>query len=253
MARFFVGASYDLGQIASLSKEDSYHIKRVLRLGQGDILTLCDGQGYDYRAAIESITNDNLLCKILDKERSVGEPDTKLVLYQGLPKSTKMDLIVQKTVELGVHRIVPLISERVVVKLSSDKDAKKKQERWQRIAMEAAKQSGRGIIPSIHMPMTFKEAVSKEVPGSSEGSLKLILWEEEKQISLRSILDKHGKASNISIIIGPEGGLSEKELALAKEHGWLSASIGPRLLRTETAGMAVIAAIMYRMEEMEWK
>ena len=164
-----------------------------------------------------------------------------------------MDLIVQKTVELGVHRIVPLISERVVVKLSSDKDAKKKQERWQRIAMEAAKQSGRGIIPSIHMPMTFKEAVSKEVPGSSEGSLKLILWEEEKQISLRSILDKHDKASNISIIIGPEGGLSEKELALAKEHGWLSASIGPRLLRTETAGMAVIAAIMYRMEEMEWK
>lgn len=204
--------------------------------------------GFDYKASIVSLGSDYTICEILEKKASQGEPETKVTLYQALPKASKMDLIIQKTVELGVHSIIPIITDRVVVRLAKDKDVLKKQARWQRISEAAAKQSGRGITPTIHRPMTYSQAIMD--PGKS---LKLVLWEGERDRGLRSILDKHQDGNNIAVLIGPEGGLTQGEVSLAGGKGWIPVSLGPRILRTETSSLSVLSAIMYRMEEMEWK
>jgi len=177
----------------------------------------------------------------------MGEPKVRVTLYQGLPKGQKLELVIQKCVELGIARIVPVITDRVVVKLDSG-DAERKALRWRKIAEEAAKQSGRGIIPEITVPIDFRRACDE-----SQDSVKVILWEMERENSLRRVLEGRGKSQRISVLIGPEGGLSVKETEYAMGRGWERVTIGPRILRTETAGLAVLSAIMYAMEEMEWE
>ena len=246
MNRFFINADKVTGSRVEISGEDAGHILRVLRLGVDDSIELCDGAGMEYPATIVESVKDRLTAKLGPGRPSEGEPSVKVTLYQGMPKSNKMDLIIQKCVELGIHSIVPLETARTITNLSEPKKSEKKVARWQKIAEEAAKQSKRGIIPRIEAPMTYAQIIK-----SASHSMKLIPWEGEREMGLKGSLDSAEDKTDIGIVIGPEGGFDDEEIALAKEYGWKSITLGPRILRTETAGMATLTAIMFYMGEIE--
>jgi len=246
MHRFFVKKQNILKDRITLSGEDVQHISKVLRLKCGDRIVLCDGEGTDYIAAIESMVKDSIGTVILEKESSKGEPDIDAILYQGIPKSAKMDTIIQKCTEMGIKRIVPVLTSRTVVRLESEKDEMKKAERWAKIAEEAAKQSGRGIIPVIGMPVTLHQALR-----SAAGlDLVIIPYELEAGIPIKEVLSK-SKAGSIGFFIGPEGGFESVEVEKAKEMGAVPVTLGRRILRTETAGIAVLTSIMYEYDQMK--
>ncbi len=240
MPKFFFNKNdISRGQV-QLFGENEKHIKTVLRARVGEELTLCDGEGMDYQCRIASMERGVLL-DILSKEVCETEPKTKITLYQGLPKADKMELIIQKCVELGVDRIVAVSTERAIVKL--DKKESKKLERWQKIAEAAAKQSGRGKIPEIgQQVLKFKEAVAeaKELDGA------IIPYEKEQETGIRQfVLGFQGES--IGVFIGPEGGFAEEEIALAQENGITPITLGKRILRTETAGMTTTALLLYEL------
>ena len=237
---FFHKNDISSGQI-QLFGEDEKHIKTVLRAREGEEITLCDGEGMDYQCRIASLERGVLL-DILSKEVCETEPKTKITLYQGLPKADKMELIIQKCVELGVDRIVAVSTERAIVKL--DKKEAKKLERWQKIAEAAAKQSGRGKIPEIgQQVLKFKEAVAeaKELDGA------IIPYEREQETGIRQFVQKF-KGESVGVFIGPEGGFADEEIALAQENGITPITLGKRILRTETAGMTTAAILLYELD-----
>ena len=237
---FFHKNDISRGQV-QLFGEDEKHIKTVLRAREGEELTLCDGEGMDYQCRIASLERGVLL-DILSKEVCETEPRTKITLYQGLPKADKMELIIQKCVELGVDRIVAVSTERAIVKL--DKKESKKLERWQKIAEAAAKQSGRGKIPEIgQQVLKFKEAVAeaKELDGA------IIPYEKEQETGIRQFVQGF-QGESIGVFIGPEGGFAEEEIALAQENGITPITLGKRILRTETAGMTTAAILLYELD-----
>ena len=237
---FFHKNDISRGQI-QLFGEDEKHIKTVLRAREGEELTLCDGEGMDYQCRIASLERGVLL-DILSKEVCETEPKTKITLYQGLPKGDKMELIIQKCVELGVDRIVAVSTERAIVKL--DKKEAKKLERWQKIAEAAAKQSGRGKIPEIgQQVLKFKEAVAeaKELDGA------IIPYEREEETGIRQFVEDF-KGESVGVFIGPEGGFADEEIALAQENGITPITLGKRILRTETAGMTTTAILLYELD-----
>lgn len=240
MPKFFFNKNdISQGQV-QLFGEDEKHIKTVLRARVGEELTLCDGEGVDYQCRIASMERGVLL-DILSKEVCETEPKTKITLYQGLPKADKMELIIQKCVELGVDRIVAVSTERAIVKL--DKKESKKLERWQKIAEAAAKQSGRGKIPEIgQQVLKFKEAVAeaKELDGA------IIPYEKEQETGIRQFV-RGFQGESIGVFIGPEGGFAEEEIALAQENGITPITLGKRILRTETAGMTTTALLLYEL------
>ncbi|MGI6372829.1 MAG: 16S rRNA (uracil(1498)-N(3))-methyltransferase [Caldicoprobacterales bacterium] len=252
MSRYFIDAAHIVDSHIEITGEDAGHILRVLRYEPGDSIILCDGAGLDYPAVIIETGKDRLIARLGDGYPSKGEPDAKVVLYQGIPKSSKMDIIIQKCVELGIHSIIPLNTSRTVVNLSEAKKIHKRVERWQKIAREAAKQSNRGMIPQIGFPVDFSDLVT-----SAAHPIKLIPWEGEVNLGLKCYFDKHKNdiykedRTEIGVIIGPEGGLSYEEIDLAKKCGWVTVTLGPRILRTETAGIAALAVIMSYMGEME--
>ncbi|HHY82168.1 MAG TPA: 16S rRNA (uracil(1498)-N(3))-methyltransferase [Clostridiales bacterium] len=249
MHRFFIRPENIDGNTAVITGDDAHHISKVLRMEAGEEIILCNSQGLDYKAVISKVENGKVYAGLTESSPAPAEPGVRVTLYQGLPKASKMETIVQKCVELGIYEIIPICTSRTVVRLSDKKDGEKKAARWQKIAEEAAKQCGRGIIPHVGNPVSFEQAVK-----DCCSDLKILLWEEEKERSLRNVL--YNQAANIhtaAILIGPEGGLEKQEASLAEQYGWVTATIGPRILRTETAGMAVLAAIMYHMEELEWK
>jgi 16S rRNA (uracil1498-N3)-methyltransferase len=247
MHRFFIPKDNISGTVAIIEGDDAHHIQKVLRLRTGEKIVLCDGRGMDYIVAIQSMQKGQVIGQVTDTRPVITEPRTRVTLIQGLPKGSKMEVVIQKCVELGIYNIVPVHTERAVVRIDDEKNIAKKLLRWQRIAEEAAKQSQRGIIPEISQPVSFNEAVS-----NISAKLKLILWEGEREQSLRKVLESYPeKPDSIAMLVGPEGGLDAGEVDLAREHGWLSVTVGSRILRTETAGMAVLSAIMYAMEDME--
>lgn len=251
MNRFFIEANKIRDSYGEIVGEDAVHILRVLRLGVGDLIEVCDGAGMDYPATIIETDKEWVKVKLGEGSPSKGEPHTKVTLYQGIPKSSKMDFVIQKCVELGVYKIVPLETARTITDLSDPKRANKRVARWQRISLEAAKQSKRGIIPGVDMPRSFSHVIK-----TATHSTKIIFWEGEQAVDLKKYLDekilsKENKDKDIGIIIGPEGGLDDQEVLLAREHEWDTITLGPRILRTETAGMAALAAIMFYMEEMK--
>mgnify|MGYP003304925140 FL=1 len=213
----------------------------MLRAREGEEITLCDGEGMDYQCRIASLERGVLL-DILSKDVCETEPKTKITLYQGLPKADKMELIIQKCVELGVDRIVAVSTERAIVKL--DKKETKKLERWQKIAEAAAKQSGRGKIPEIgQQVLKFKEAVAeaKELDGA------IIPYEREQETGIRQFVQNF-KGESVGVFIGPEGGFADEEIALAQENGITPITLGKRILRTETAGMTTTAILLYELD-----
>lgn len=246
MNRFFVNPEKINNNLVTIDGEDAAHILKVLRLKEGDLIEVCDGMGTDYRGRLIKTAKGEVEVLLEDPKPSTGEPKTKVTLYQGLPKSSKMDLVIQKCVELGIYSIVPVVTARTVVNLSNPDKEHRKVMRWQKIAQEAAKQSGRGIIPKVHRPILYDEVIDKV-----SDPIKLLPWEEERSTGLRKALERADRAQNISILIGPEGGFEQDEIMKAKERGWKVVTLGPRILRTETAGMAVLSAIMFYMGEME--
>lgn len=244
MNRFFVAPEQINGSAARILGEDVKHIGKVLRLATGDELMLCDGAGMDYLAKIEALHKDEILVAILQSMPSEAEPKHRVTLYQGLPKAGKMELILQKCVELGVFAVVPVAAKRSVVKINP-KEFEGKRARYQRVAYEAAKQARRGIIPEVlSLAPSFAQA------GMAAHDLLLIADEEEHAASLKQVLSSRQNALDIGLVIGPEGGLERSETQALQEMGGLCLTLGPRILRTETAGMAALAMILYELGEM---
>lgn len=246
MNRFFVddpGAFSDRSVV--ITGGDVNHVKNVLRLKENDELIVSDGRGRDYHCRISGITNEEVVADICDICDNFSELSTEITLFQGFPKGDKMELIIQKTVELGVTRIVPVMTKRTVVKLD-DKKAKKKTERYNMIAESAAKQSGRGMIPEVTMPVSFAEAVSM----AEKLDMNIIPYEEAEGVEYsRNIIKSIKGKKSLGIFIGPEGGFAREEVEKALDAGASAITLGHRILRTETAGMAVISIIMFELEE----
>ena len=228
-----------------ITGSDVNHIKNVLRMERGEELMVCDGTGMQYTCEIEEFPAGEVLLSVLKAEKASTELPVRLKLYQGLPKKDKMELIIQKAVELGAVEIIPVMTKRCIVKLEDDKKEAKKLERWQAIAESAAKQSGRGIIPVVSKVLPYKEAIKKAM---AEG-MTLIPYElTEGMKSLREAATAAPKQQVISVFIGPEGGFEETEIAFAKENGVVPVSLGKRILRTETAGFTTLSILMYEIE-----
>ncbi len=249
MNRFFVDVENIIEQenyIRMDDQEDRKHILKVLRLNIGDCVEISDGCGYVYIAEIQSISESAIDLKLLEKRKSEAEPDVKITLFQSIPKSDKMEIIIQKTVELGITEIVPVISQRTVVRLHS-KNEQKKLERWRKIASEAAKQCKRGIIPNVHPPISFEQMLEQ----ICQYDFVVIPYEKEKELGLKDLLKNRGPAwKKIGIVIGPEGGFAEEEISTAKRAGAVSVTLGPRILRTETAGFVALSIFMYEIGDL---
>lgn len=242
MSRFFVkDAEVQSGTII-ISGDDVNHIKNVLRLQPGENITINDCAGNDFLVRIDRYGAGLIYTSVLTAMKNETEPPIEVVLFQGIPKSDKMDFIIQKSIELGAVKIVPVITEHTVVRFDYKKDAEKKTARWQKISTEAAKQCNRGTIPQVQLPIKFSEALSI----SEEFDLSIIPYEKEREKSLRQyIRDK--SATKIALFIGPEGGFSEKEIESAISKGVKPVTLGPRILRTETAGITVMSILMYEL------
>ncbi|MFT9077749.1 16S rRNA (uracil(1498)-N(3))-methyltransferase [Ethanoligenens sp.] len=221
---------------ARITGPDAVHIARVLRMRPGEQITVCDLAGSDYLCEILSAKSDAVDLRVLEQRPTVAEPTVHVTLFQGLPKADKMELIVQKSVELGVSRIVPVLTARCVSRPDKAVMAKKT-ERWRKIALEAAKQSGRGKLPRVDDTMGFTEAV-QELGQMERG----ILFYEKGGDTHR---DLWSGAREIGVCIGPEGGFADEEVALAVRAGAHICTLGPRILRTETAPLCVLSVVMY--------
>lgn len=244
MPRFFVENIEN--DIIVINGEDARHIALSLRMKTGEHLVLCDGKGLEADAVIGEAFPESVTLKILERRVSSAEPETNVILYQALPKFDKLEYIVQKSVELGVSKIVPFLSSRCISR-PDEKTMKKKLERLRKISDEAAKQSGRGKLPEVGELLSFKNAVLEMAKAETP-----ILFFEHAEYPLKQIMEQHS-GKTIAIMVGSEGGFSDDEAAFAVEHGVFSASLGPRILRCETAPVAALSAIMYAAGEMELK
>lgn len=245
MYQFFVESNQICGKIIYITGNDVNHIKNVLRMKPGEEIAVSNGvDGKEYRCGITSIEEDRVVCELRFVKEDGMELPSKVYLFQGLPKADKMELIIQKAVELGVYEIIPVATKRCVVKLE-DKKAGAKIARWQGIAEAAAKQSKRRIVPRVSNVMSFKEAIAK----ASSMDAKLIPYElAEGMAHTKSLINNLKPGQDIAVFIGPEGGFEEAEIHLALAAGIEPVTLGKRILRTETAGFTVMAWIMYQLE-----
>ena len=245
MYRFFIKEEQIHDGMIEICGSDVNHIKNVLRMKTGDKVYLSNGSDLEYECSLLEWTDDTILAKIEDVHGMETELPVKITLYQGLPKGDKMEMIVQKAVELGVAEIVPVAMKRCVVKLDAKKAAKKVQ-RWNEIAKSAAKQSKRGMIPEVKSVMSFKEAVEY---GKSMDMLLIPYEDAEGIVHSRQVVESVKGKKSLGIYIGPEGGFPEEEVSLAMEAGAEPITLGHRILRTETAGMALLSVLMFMLEE----
>lgn len=254
MPRFFIKEDDTVNNNSVILHGDSaHHISYSLRMRVGDELTLCDFFNYEYHCVIKSISKEEVFLEIISKNVCSCEPAAKVSLYQGVPKSTKFELIIQKCVELGVTEIVPVITSRCISR--PDKESfEKKLKRWNAISEEAAKQSGRGIVPRICEPIDYNTALSQ----MKDSDISFICYEgaDTESDNIKSFLSdslenvSNNKEISISFLVGPEGGISDQEAFLAHEHGVSYVSLGKRILRTETAPICVMSCIMYETGNM---
>lgn len=246
MLHLFADPSDVQDELLTITGPEVNHIRNVMRLKPGEEISVSiGGDGKEYRYGIESYTEDSVLCRLrFVKDKEVELP-VKVLLFQGLPKADKMDLIVQKAVELGAAEIIPVSMERCVVKLDAGKAAKKTA-RWQTIAESAASQSRRSIIPRVLAPMSMREAVEY---AKAQTEVRVIPYElQEDDGSVKQYLESLKEGQPVSIFIGPEGGFTPAEVELAKEAGIRPISLGRRILRTETAGLAILSWLIYILE-----
>ena len=244
MPRFFVDSVEN--DFIEINGDDARHIALSLRMKKGESLVLCDGKGREAEAVIREAFPESVVLDITERRDSIAEPKTEVILYQALPKFDKLEYIIQKSVELGVSKIVPVLSSRCISR-PDEKTMKKKLERLRKIADEAAKQSGRGKLPEVGELLSFKNAVAEMTKAETP-----IFFFEHAEYPLHEIMEKR-RGGKIAMMVGSEGGFSEEEAAFAAEKGALIASLGPRILRCETAPVAALSAIMYAAGEMEIK
>lgn len=245
MNHFFVEPSQINGGKITIMGADVNHIRNVLRMKPGEELSVSNGtDNREYRCEIETMQEEYILCTLRFVKEEGTELPSRIFLFQGLPKGDKMELIIQKAVELGVYEIIPVASKRAVVKLD-DKKAKAKIVRWQGIAEAAAKQCKRGIVPVVSNVMTMREAVAY----AAAAHVRLIPYElAEDMGQTRQLIGELKEQQSVAVFIGPEGGFDESEITLAKEAGIIPITLGRRILRTETAGLTILAWIMYQLE-----
>jgi len=241
MPRFFVAPEQVQGDSITVTGPEVHHIKKVLRLGPGDIITLLDGCGNFWDSRIESLTGETVNCQVLRRGLAGGEPPLRVVLVQGLAKGDRMDTVIQKGTELGAAAFWPVFCKRSVVRLDAAKKASRL-ERWQRIAVGAAKQCRRALVPEVLEPVDWSTALDMIPPNA----LVLILWEDEAGRTLKDALHSHTKTDEVYLLIGPEGGLEQQEVEEACLRGGIPVTLGPRILRTETAGLAALAMLLYQ-------
>ena len=247
MQRFFV-EPHQIDEAAHqihIIGTDVNHISNVLRMKQGEEVWISDGGQKEYRCAIEAFSADEVLLHIIYAQEPDYELPSRIYLFQGLPKADKMELIIQKTVELGVYTVIPVAMKNCVVKLDEKKAAKKLQ-RWQAIAESAAKQSKRTVIPTVKQPVIYKEALKI----ASELDITLVPYENERGMdATREIMGQLKAGQTIGVVVGPEGGFAPEEIALVDEHATMHRiSLGRRILRTETAGLAALAMLVYNLD-----
>lgn len=245
MYQFFVEPSQIQGRRIVITGSDVNHIKNVLRMKAGEEIAVSNGtDGKEYRCGIEAFTEDEVICTLRFVKEDGLELPARVTLFQGLPKADKMEFIVQKMVELGVYRIVPVATRRAVVKLD-EKKAKAKVARWQAIAEAAAKQSKRRIVPEVGAVCTVKEALAQAMTMDC----RLIPYELSAGMArTKELIAQAAPGQEIAVFIGPEGGFEEDEVEQAKAAGFEPVTLGKRILRTETAGLTVMAWLMYQLE-----
>lgn len=239
MPRFFLENAS--GDTLTIAGNDARHIACSLRMQMGEPLTVCNGQGEDFECVLTAVSPDAVTLRVVAQNRTVSEPQLQVTLYQGLPKGDKLEWIIQKAVELGVCRIVPVVTARSIAK-SSERDVKKVA-RWQKIANEAAGQSGRGILPTVESPIPFKQAAARMANENT-----VVFYEcGGKPLTALAPAFK----GTLSIFVGAEGGIAPDEIETLQSGGAALATLGPRILRCETAPLAALAAIMALTGEME--
>lgn len=249
--RFFVFKDFYLNETVVISGDDAHHIMKVLRHKPGDILRLSDGRNTEAIAVIEEIDAKHIQIKTKIIEKNIKDNiKPAITLFQSLPKGDKMDYILQKNTEIGVSKFVPVITERTIVELSRQKLSNRMQ-RWRKIVMEASKQCMRMDIPQIFDVKGFDDSL-KDI---KDYDIAIIPWEQEKSCFLKSALTQanNNNTAKIAVFIGPEGGFTGEEISKAKGFGAVPVSLGPRILRSETAAIAVCAAIMYELGELGGK
>ena len=227
----------------TLVGDDAYHIARSLRMAVGDTVTVSDGTGRTYECTLTKIRDDVCECRIISSEASGAESPVRVTLYMAYPKGDKLEVVIQKAVELGAVRIVPFESERCIKRPKAEK-LDRQMARLTKIAEEAAKQCGRDILPEVSRPLTFSEMLKS----AAQGGLALFCYEGEGERTLKSALEERVDIKEISVIVGCEGGFSEEEAEAARQAGCISVTLGKRILRCETAPSYVLSAISYRFE-----
>ena len=245
MYRFFVEPSQIQDKRIRITGSDFNHIKNVLRMRIGEEIAVSNGiDQREYRCGIEEYTDDEVICTLRFIKEDGVELPSKIYLFQGLPKADKMELVIQKAVELGAYEVIPVAAKRCVVKLD-EKKAAAKVNRWQGIAKAAAKQSKRGVIPKVRSVMSMQEAIEY-----AQGmDVKLIPYELAKDMQhTKKIIESIQPGASIALFIGPEGGYEESEINAAIRAGIEPITLGRRILRTETAGLAVLSWLMYQLE-----
>lgn len=246
MSTFYVKNSQINDGKIEITGEDYRHLKNVLRYKIEDDLEVCDENETRYQTKIVQFSENCAICEIQNIISGTTESPMNVTLYQGLPKSDKLEQIIQKTTEMGVCEIIPVAMERSIVKID-EKNVAKKLERWNKIALEASKQSGRQKVPTVQEPIKFKNIIENIL----KYDIVLLLYENEKSVTIKEAIkrENHKLGENIAILIGPEGGFSLEEVEiLSKYKNVQVVTVGPRILRTETAGLAALAMIVYELE-----
>lgn len=244
MYQFFIDDSQVMDGEVLIEGSDVNHIKNVLRMKPGEKVRVSTENGKNYFCCITELREESVRAEIVEELTEGTELPNKIYLFQGLPKSDKMELIIQKAVELGAYQIVPVAMKNCVVKLDAKK-AENKVKRWQEIAKSAAKQSKRSLIPTVEMPLRYEDAISL----AAQLDVVLVPYENERGMeATRSVVEGIRPGQSIGIFIGPEGGFAEDEIALAKSHDMALLSLGRRILRTETAGLAMLSILTYQLD-----
>lgn len=245
MHKFFISKSQISDSGITLIGDDVLHISKVLRLRTGDQILVCDREGMEFYCTIDEIAKKEIHCSIQSRFENHTEAPLRITLFQGLPKSGKMDLIIQKGVELGIVEIYPVITKRAVVR-TDDRELSGRLERWNRIAEEAAKQSNRGIVPLVHSPIRFEEALDK----MSDMDFRIVPYEREEAMGIKTAAQNITNIHTAGILIGPEGGFEEVEIQSCISAHIQPVTLGPRILRTETAGFVAASILQYEFGDL---
>lgn len=245
MRRFFIGPEDITGCEAIVTGEEAGHMTRTLRMRPGERVLLNDGQGREYTAQITAVGANRVNLNIESEQPASGEPPVEVILVQGLPKGNKMESVIQKGTEVGVKKFIPVAAKRSVVQFTGPK-AQRRCQRWQRVAREAAKQCGRGLVPQVYAPQELSAALEM----IATCAFTVVFWEGEKKTGLKQVLASPVDRNSVGIVIGPEGGWTEEEVKEMKNKGVVPVSLGPRILRTETAGIVAAALFIYELGDL---